>query len=61
MVEQNRYIVTFMDVLTHPGILRPKGRGMYPQEIQFILRTGYLKNYPQPVSLRRPIDWFIRS
>jgi hypothetical protein len=29
------------------------GIGKY---IQFILRTGYLKNYPQPVSLRRPID-----
>lgn len=29
--------------------------------VQFILRTGYLKNYPNPVSLRRPVDWFIRS
>jgi hypothetical protein len=28
--------------------------------IQFILRTGYVKNYPQPVSLRRPVDEFIR-
>ncbi len=25
------------------------------EHIQFILRTGYLKNYPQPVSLRRPL------
>ena len=31
------------------------------ENIQFILRTGYLKNYPEPVSLRRPVDWFIRS
>lgn len=31
------------------------------ENVQFILRTGYLKDYPQPVSLRRPIDWFIRS
>ena len=31
------------------------------ESIQFILRTGYLKNYPQPVSLRRPIDRFIRT
>jgi hypothetical protein len=31
------------------------------ENIQFILRTGYLKDYPQPVSLRRPIDWFIRK
>jgi uncharacterized membrane protein len=25
------------------------------EHLQFILRTGYLKNYPQPVSLRRQI------
>jgi hypothetical protein len=30
------------------------------ENVQFILRTGYLKSYPRPVSLRRPIDWFIR-
>jgi hypothetical protein len=29
------------------------------ENIQFILRTGYLKNYPSPVSLRRPVDWFV--
>jgi hypothetical protein len=29
--------------------------------IQFLLRTGYLKNYPAPVSLRRPVDRFIRT
>ncbi|MDZ4795697.1 MAG: nitroreductase [Bacteroidota bacterium] len=29
--------------------------------IQFILRIGYLKNYPDPVSVRRPVDWFVRS
>ena len=31
------------------------------ENIQFILRVGYVKNYPSPVSLRRPVDWFIRS
>ncbi|MGB8703009.1 MAG: hypothetical protein WCD18_26635 [Thermosynechococcaceae cyanobacterium] len=31
------------------------------EDIQFILRTGYLKNYPEPVSLRRPIERFIRK
>jgi hypothetical protein len=31
------------------------------ENVQFILRTGYLKDYPQPVSLRRPIDWFIQK
>jgi hypothetical protein len=29
--------------------------------IQFILRTGYLKKYPDPVSLRRPISQFVHS
>ena len=29
--------------------------------VQFILRTGYLKIYPEPVSLRRPVEWFIRT
>ncbi|WP_353485044.1 nitroreductase [Haliscomenobacter sp.] len=28
--------------------------------IQFILRTGYVKTYPQPVSLRRSVDGFVR-
>ncbi len=28
--------------------------------IQFVLRTGYLKNYPDPVSLRRPPAMFVR-
>jgi len=32
--------------------------GMIPQ---FLLRVGYLKAYPQPVSLRRPVSWFVRS
>jgi hypothetical protein len=29
---------------------------MHPQ---FILRVGYLDSYPRPVSLRRPVDWFV--
>ena len=28
--------------------------------IQFILRAGYIKNYPEPVSLRRSLDKFIK-
>ncbi|MHC5824207.1 MAG: hypothetical protein ACYT04_52325 [Nostoc sp.] len=31
------------------------------KNIQFILRLGYVKSYPSPVSLRRPVDWFIRK
>jgi hypothetical protein len=30
-------------------------------KIQFILRTGYLKKYPVPVSLRMPVSWFVSS
>ncbi len=29
--------------------------------VQFILRIGYVKNYPEPVSLRRPVERFIRT
>ena len=27
--------------------------------VQFILRAGYVKNYPDPVSLRRPVERFV--
>lgn len=30
------------------------------EPVQFILRIGYLKNYPEPVSLRRPVDRFVK-
>lgn len=26
---------------------------------QFVLRVGYLDRYPKPVSLRRPVEWFV--
>ncbi|MHA4807321.1 hypothetical protein ACX0G9_04420 [Flavitalea flava] len=29
--------------------------------IQFIIRLGYVKSCPDPVSLRRPVDWFVRT
>lgn len=28
---------------------------------QFMLRVGYLKKYPDPVSLRRPVSWFLKG
>ena len=31
------------------------------ENIQFILRTGYVKDYPLPVSLRRPVEWLLRA
>jgi hypothetical protein len=30
-------------------------------EVQWILRIGYLKSYPDPVSLRMPISWFVKT
>ena len=29
--------------------------------VQFILRASYLKRYPDPVSLRMPVSWFVRT
>lgn len=40
--------------LVHPSI-------DITDNIQFILRVGYVKNYPPPVSLRRPVDLFLRT
>lgn len=31
------------------------------ESVQFILRTGYIREYPEPVSLRRPVDRFVRA
>jgi hypothetical protein len=31
------------------------------KRIQFVLRVGYLKKYPDPVSLRMPVSWFVSS
>ena len=28
---------------------------------QFVLRVGYLSKYPDPVSLRRPVEWFVTT
>jgi hypothetical protein len=28
---------------------------------QFVLRVGYLDRYPAPVSLRRPVEWFVTA
>jgi hypothetical protein len=29
--------------------------------VQFILRASYLERYPDPVSLRMPVSWFVRT
>jgi len=30
-------------------------------EVQWILRMGYLKSYPDPVSLRMPVSWVVQN
>lgn len=30
-------------------------------EVQFILRVGYVNRYPDPVSLRMPVSWFVTT
>jgi hypothetical protein len=30
-------------------------------EVQWILRTGYLRSYHEPVSLRMPVSWFVQA
>ena len=34
------------------------GSGFFPQ---FVLRVGYLETYPDPVSMRRPVEWFVTT
>ena len=40
------------------AIAKSHDKTMIPQ---FILRVGYLSDYPDPVSLRRPVSWFVRT
>lgn len=30
-------------------------------DVQWILRIGYVKSYPDPVSLRMPVHWFVKT
>lgn len=30
-------------------------------EVQFLLRVGYVNSYSEPVSPRRPVDWFVQA
>jgi hypothetical protein len=54
--ERNIAIHPMTQILEEPSTRAKLNRSIGINEnIQFILRTGYLKDYPQPVSLRRPI------
>lgn len=60
--ERNIAIHPMTQILEEPSTRETLNRSIgIDQNIQFILRTGYLKSYPPPVSLRRPVSWFVRG
>jgi nitroreductase len=60
--EKNIAIHPMTQILEEPQTKQTLNQSIGINEnIQFLLRVGYLKNYPAPVSLRRPIDWFLRT
>lgn len=60
--DKNIGIHPMTQILEEPSIKQSLNTSVgIKDQIQFILRTGYVKNYPDPVSLRRPLDMFVRS
>ncbi len=60
--EKNIAIHPMTQILEEPSMSQMFSQSIGISEpVQFILRAGYLKNYPEPVSLRRPVERFIRS
>jgi hypothetical protein len=59
--DRNIAIHPMTQILEEPFIQRSlNGSIGMTAPVQFILRTGYVKNYPEPVSLRRPVERFIK-
>ncbi len=57
-----------MNIALHPmtqTLEEPHGKGQIRENHepgmipQFMLRAGYVDDYPDPVSLRRPVSWFL--
>ena len=46
-------------VLEEPATRAEFARSPGVAGVQFLLRVGYVKDYPPPVSLRRPVGWFV--
>ena len=60
--EKNLAIHPMTQILEEPSTRQSLNQSIGLRDsVQFILRTGYLINYPPPVSLRRPVDWFVRK
>ncbi len=60
--ERNIAIHPMTQILEEPSTQQVLNDSIRINEtVQFILRTGYLDQYPRPVSLRRPVGWFLRK
>ena len=46
-------------ILEEPATRTEFARSLGVGGVQFLLRVGYVTDYPPPVSLRRPVDWFV--
>ncbi|SDY60037.1 nitroreductase family protein [Hymenobacter psychrophilus] len=44
-----------------PGTTEAARRLGLPGAAQFVLRLGYVQAYPAPVSVRRPVEWFVQT
>ena len=53
-----RYCATRLEET--PGPAGPARRLGLSGSGQFVLRLGYPEQYPEPVSVRRPVEWFVR-
>lgn len=60
--ERNIGLQPMTQILEEPATKAELNRSVGINEsIQFILRVGYVQNYARPVSLRRPVEWFVRK
>jgi hypothetical protein len=60
--ERNIAIHPMTQILEEPAIHQTVHSSLgISDNVQFILRTGYVTHYPLPVSLRRSVDLFVRT
>lgn len=60
--ERNVALQPMTQILEEPATRAELNRSVgIGESIQFILRVGYVNSYSPPVSLRRPVEWFVRK
>lgn len=58
--EKNIALHPMTQILEEPATHAPLQQSVgITNPVQFILRLGYVDKYPDPVTLRRPVDWFV--